>query len=464
MNIIFPIFPQNDLETELMWSEIEGIPLFLCTAKAISKVDEFNVVICTDQEKVAEYKDLDNIDCHHIDADITAELFDFLPSGSQASIAHLVDLKPENKDSDFIILNYRNPLLTVDIVHKAYQEYVQSDEKPLLSMIEILDHPAQLNAYYQIIDVDSLCLIDSDYNNENINGLRNSESKSKYRISKPWYFDWNSHGIEDLSKSELYVGSIKKSELKIKHNKERKESDKPKFLFVSENENMARRVFPADSLQINGNNQIVGLPFFSTLENTPCVFVKRNNKSEISFYLNQQLVHDSTMIRVWPLCGREIIESKVKNIFLSDHFRNELIEIEFAASTFVGPVDKFSVNTNISGYIIAILKSTTREYADYSEPLEVEEGYWHVDPLNGTRIDAQTGKPILGRQDLPMLLSPDSSISIFKGDELNGLNEALSNYNSIGFILDETMSISISSRIDFLKLKARTRIDELGLC
>lgn len=480
MNIIVPVFPKNNLEKELLWAKIGGQPFILFALKQLCKLQEARLFVFTDQERIIHYLRSLNIQYDFIHRDISNDLPEIFPPGTSVTMKCLFKSHKMSKDEDLILVDYRNPLIIPDLVRKAYREYVKSRKAVLLSATEVGDHPAQLDAYYRIIDVDIVILVDDGDDwfqsllgvvEKRLPGdeIRTNITLCNMAVSKPFFFDWQSYDCSTGTTMNIY-GRIcngynwRMVPLEKLHQTIESTSGSSVSWYYFEKPDAARRLIDRSLLVTDGEGQIAALPFLRDLGSVEYMLIKSTPQTPVHLYMKKAFINSNALLRIWPICDNTVITGSAEDYYLSRKDLNKKSRFTFLDSTFVGPVGSLEQAHGIYGYVVAILKRVSENVADFAEPFKTREELWQVDPVTKVRTDRVTGESILGRQDLPEVFKADGSLIIFHMEDIDHFEEMILDGKSEGLVLDSSRSCRIESQMDLLQLKAQLRASNLSIC
>jgi len=217
MIAIIPIFFENDHE---LWHGAEGEALILRFINSTAKAHAIKkLILFTNDNLIHNLSKSLNIDSYIIDIEPDTEDSKLLPPGSFASVRYLREILKIDFEN-LMVLNFRNPLITPDLIDDAINKFKLSKIPALISIKKSVDHPVQLNAYYQIVDVGFIHIFDNeDAISPYLQVLNNhlitkdiphqcnffNQSNLCHKITKPFYFDWEARGVQQKSYSPFYA-------------------------------------------------------------------------------------------------------------------------------------------------------------------------------------------------------------------------------------------------------------------
>ncbi|MBN1843442.1 MAG: hypothetical protein JW883_14315 [Deltaproteobacteria bacterium] len=478
MITIIPVFFEDDQD---VWCGAEGEALMLKFFKSAANAREIKkVIILTNDNSICNLSKSLNIDSYLIDIEAGTETSVLHPPGTYSSVSYL----RETLKMDFenlMILNFRNPLITPVLIDEAINKFQLSKTAALISVKKSIDHPCQLNAYYKIVDIGFIHIFDNDeaiapylqilddrfpnkHNNlcnqrnlynqcyNNRRNLCNPQNlRSNLGLTKPFYFDWVSRGIQEKCASRMYVRIH--DNLSIKYVPVDQASDEtfkeiPPCLWLYNNPYEARLLVDLNELgksYIEASRpgekvQLAGVTFSDDFD-CACLLLKDLRADEYFLEFNTGEVSlGPHLLRVLPV--RQSVRPE-----------NSMTEIEI--TDFTKPFPFQFEDKDVCGIICSLLKVAQDDTYDLCEPFPSDEKLW-----SGSieKTNVKTGKQIMGRQDFPEVLEPDGTFFIMNKDLISSHdNEEVLNGNANGFILEENASIQIKSKFDLLRFNAITK-------
>ncbi len=157
MIAIIPIFLQSN---DQLWRTPEGNELILKTFRSVLNARQIeNLMVFTNDDLVISMPKSLGIDANMIE-DIESQESELLPTGTSSSLSYLREVLKINFNSLMMILGFRNPLLTPELIDEVSAKFKHSKASALISLKTSIDHPCQLNAYYKIADIGFIHLFD----------------------------------------------------------------------------------------------------------------------------------------------------------------------------------------------------------------------------------------------------------------------------------------------------------------
>ncbi|CAB1064570.1 hypothetical protein D1BOALGB6SA_9366 [Olavius sp. associated proteobacterium Delta 1] len=476
MIAIIPVFLQS---SDQFWRTPDGHELILKAFRSVLNARQIeNLMVFTNDNLIINLAKSLGIDSTMI-KDFESQDSELLPAGTFSSLTYLREILSINLDS-LMILGFRNPLLTPELIDEASAKFKHSKAPALISVKTSIDHPCQLNAYYKIADIGLIHLFDenadispylkllsshtsikSSFNQRNqppdrrgtIQRLGDCKLRNlRFRLTKPFHFDWDSRDINDKGRSGLYFRTYDDYHIKyipIEENPDRTSPEISPSFWIYDTGNTARVLFDLDScpshkeqIKTDPNFIMIGAAFSDSTMSAAMLKDPTTNKHSISFN-SESLSHDSYFLRAMP-------------IGLSPSIRNGVVEIELDEISELIPFD--FQEKNACGIIYFLLQMAHNDTYDLQEPFIPNKRLWCKDNGSGKIVNAETGKEILGRQDFPDVFEPDGTLFIMKKDLIPSFDKEVLNGNADSFIMEENASIQIKSELDLLKYKAITRV------
>lgn len=502
MIAVIPIFLQSN---DQLWRTPEGNELILKTFRSVLNARQIeNLMVFTNDDFVASMAKSLGIDANMIE-DIESQESELLPIGTSSSLSYLHEVLNIDFDS-LMILGFRNPLLTPELIDQASAKFKHSKAPALISVKTSIDHPCQLNAYYKIADIGFIHLFDNEkdiapylqaledhitpkqspnqrnprnLSNQRLNqrspnqrnlcnptNLRlnqhspnqrnqcnpsNLRLNQRYRLTKPFHFDWESRGIHDKGKSGLYFRRYDDFHIKyipIEEPPDRTSSEISSPLWIYDTGKTARVLFDLNScpsyeepIKTDPNLIMIGAAFSDG--HISCLLTENDETSKYLLVLNSEdLQSRSCIVKAVPVSRSGPVE-------------NRTIEVE---------TDDFSIaipfqfeEKDACGIIYFLLRLPHDDTYDLQEPFVPNTRLWDKDNGSGKTVNTQTGKEIMGRQDFPEVLEPDGTFFIMNKDLISSFDKEVLNGNADSFIIEENASIQIKSELDLLKYKAITK-------
>lgn len=370
-----------------------------------------------------------------------------LPPGSDTAIQFIE--KNVVKDSDLMILNFRNPLITSSLMDDAINQFYNSDGKLIVSVKETIDNPCQLTTYYKVIDINVIFLIDTDVNRmfyfNKVKHFFDKIDEKNILVTHPFYFDWDSKKISDLSECGFYFRQLEDTEMSYIPIESLMGKDKPSYgdcdLIICETKSSARLLSCTAASELNSQqNSDYSIASLSLLENiNPNFSLMKNENNE--YFIGVNLSHeynDNYVLKIHKIVSSSKIDTISTDLIIDSRKHLYEIQTDLRDST---------------GIICSILKYSENDDYDCVEPFIPTKKLWDVDSQN-TLINTKTGEKITGRQGFPEIFEPDGSFFIIKQKENKDLIRGIINKNANAYVLKENESLQIKTKLEYLRYRA----------
>ncbi len=433
-----------------MWHSSEGKELLLKSLNtALNTQDIKSVKVFTNDNEILNYTNLAGVKSYLIDSEPEIKDSILMPPGSYTSIKYMNQVLKADFEK-LIIINFRNPLLTPDLLKNAVNKYNKSKALVLTSVRKPIDHPCQLKAYYKIIDVGLIHLFDDeslyiflqqfkDYMPQR--SLVDLEG-TKFKITRPFYFDWESMGVEEKCESGIYTRIQDGFQIgynPIKLIGKDKSPPLPFFFWLYESSHTARILFRYrnDNIpKLPAKTKWTGAAFCGNTVSAMLYEYSPKSSYYISFSPDH-LIPGPFTIKVLPISGAP-----------NKEHRSSDIQTQSLTTLMRLPFDR----ENKCGFTYSILKPAIYDFSIFEEYFPPVKNLWDI--KGEKAVNTKTGCEIQGRQNFPDVFEPDGSITIIKNAQISLFEKTVENGKSIGFFLDESNSISIESKFDILRYKA----------
>ncbi|MBW1741777.1 MAG: hypothetical protein JRJ42_11755 [Deltaproteobacteria bacterium] len=475
MIAIIPVFFEGDRE---LWCGAEGKALMLKSINSTTNVREIKkIIIFTNDNSIINLAESLGIDSYLIEIDTEAETSELLPLGSCSSVRYVKEALKIDFEN-LMILSFKNPLITSDLIDEAINKFKVSKTPALISVKKPIDHPCQLNAYYRILDLGFIHIFDEG---ELICSYIPAIDSKHYRLTKPFYFDWKARGIQEKNVSGMYIRTYE--DLSIKYIPVEQVSDDTfEILFplwIYESPNKARILFqfgdissplteegqgwgghsPVTPFQQEKKNstsertlyravskvdkdfQLAGAAFSDNFNYISCFLFKDFQGSEYLLALNSEnFSSHSFVLRILPIRESVLAEEGTIEVEIDDISKPILFQYK---------------HKDICGIVYSLLNVAQDDTYDLCEPFPPDERLWTG---SMQKINVETGKEIMGRQDFPDVFEPEGTFFIMRKDLISSFDKEVLNGNTDGFIMEDTNSIQIKSGFDLLRYRAIIRV------
>ena len=448
MNVIVPFFPQNSLEKEVMIARLQGEAGFLHDLARHQGFRDMKIHCFADQQEIICLLKQHQLPVQLLQSPESDELPALLPFGAMAGIRAVAATVAPLDNDDLIVLNPLTGHLPFQSILTAYNRFLETDTAILLSVHDAHDHPAQLDAYYRIIDFTLLCLLDS---NDTLAPM----------ATKPFLFDWSQMGIHHHLPNNLYQCRLIDDtyaflELRREKAAPATKDDQKAFepLWESLNPHQARCLFPQRSpLAPLPSGKLTG--FSLAAGSSPALLLAADNElGALGLYIRKPLAALAPLtIRLWG--HRQDAPPHLTPMTTNP---SPSRSFSWLGKRYIGPIVRFVHDQQVEYYSIAVLQAVTGSRADHVEPLLFENAPWRINTTNGKRFNTFTDKEICGRQDLPPVFEPDRTLFISKARYCDNLPDVLKRHGAEGFRLDSFATTSQQGLAERLRITNNHRL------
>lgn len=467
MIAIIPIFFEGD---QKFWLEAEGKALLLKSVTAAARAREIEkLFIFSSDKSVIELSQSFTKDPYLINIRADTERSELLPPGTYSSLEYLQKTIKAGFE-DFIILGFRNPLITPDLIDEAINKFKISIVPALISVKKSIDHPCQLNAYYRIVDVGFIHFFDEDqamdpcmetlhkyFQPRHFVNQPDHPSLSDlgYKITKPFHFDWGARGVKEKNASLLYCLRVDDTSdiryIPVDQNPNDALNTITFPLWVYDGPAKARIIMQFrghDNLytkrsRVDKNFDLAGAQISDESGHTSSLLLRdiKDNRYVLAFNLDDN-ASCPCVLRALPVGPSDASDEGIREVEIND---------------FSEPISFQHEDRNVCGIIYSLLKVAEDGTYDLCEPFPPDQRLWTG---SAQKINVKTGKEIMGRQDFPDVLEPEGTFFIMKKDLISSFDREVLNGNADGFVMEDSDSIQIKSSFDLLRYRAITRATE----
>lgn len=389
MIMLIPVFFSNNRD---LWNSVDGIDIIkksLLTARG-SELRNSTFVV-TNEEAVFNFMDSVGMKTYKTDlGDNEEERNMFFPFGTNTSINYLKnDLKI--KFEQIIVLNFRNPNVTEELINNAITHFNEKCSLALISVKNSSDHPCQLKTCYKI-------------------------------RGKGFFHLFNNAGAQDSA----WVYEDEKS-LKV---------------IVELNK---FEIYKDYEMEIGADNKdyvIIGASFSSDYKDISSFLIKELSADRYFFFNhNIDISSKFTVLKLIPVKLNEELFSQAFDVNIDNNSR--LIQVPF-----------YSNYKDFAGVKYTLLNLAEDDVYDYFEPFPTDGQLWTIEVETTRKYNVTTKKEIIGREDFPDVYEPDGTFVIMRKDMMKVLNENILRENVDAFVIDDINSTQIETRLDLIKYKA----------
>ena len=446
------------------WLGQVGISLLLATFNHILKTRfTSRVFVFSNEEQVVSIANSMGISGYHIET-TNGDGSGILPCGTTQAIGYLESVLRIHFDN-LLVLNFRNPLIRASLIDQAIVEFsdFHDGKKILISIKEPEAHPCLFHSFYEILDMGLIHFFEVDefvdaYCHHFSSRIFPTRSPKRcgemYKLTKPFYFDWATRGIQKPSGSRGYT-RIHDGEgvryVPVEKLGDHSIDEGSPARWIHENETMARILLKIDIHQaavlkpyIDGEDyEWMGAAFSDDYHYICSGVFKHLKKNQcVAIFDSPTSPSFPQKLRMAPLMASGLIPDKTIETNL-DRFPSEIL---------MECPDKDSL-----GMIYSLVKTSEEGTYELCEAFQPEECLWRTDNSNGKKINKMSGKEITGRQDFPDFFESEGSLFIMEKAAIPTVDREILSGNAKGFIIPENNSIQIESDLDLLKYRALKR-------
>ncbi len=436
MNILLPLYPTNATERALLPGTLRRAPFLRDLAALGGPPPHWRVLAVAADTELLDIVAASGVSCRNLDIEPDAESCGFLPCGTGAFFEQVL-AEECAADSYWCVLDLSVPqpgAPTLEAVLKALRLYERETPLAVASVAEVDDHPAQLDAYYRLLDVELLALLEPDAKN------------SGWSRSAPQFVEWEAFGAAQPPASGAHCVLVPAADSwRIREEEflpEGSVADADSVRLFSVGSGLARRMLPAAALRTESTRPVCAVPFFKPLAGGCCLLL-RESPTEVGLYVRESTGGSEPVIRVWALGQRRLLP--VPPLESEPDLAGERTQgdpppvVRIGNTGFSGPILRFALPEGTDALAVAVLERASGEEVDFMEPLEAplsEHGaFWHVDKATKQRTNGQTGKPITGRQDFYPLYEFDRALCLFQAGDFSRLADAAEQGRVAGLVI-----------------------------
>ena len=461
MKIIIPIYLKNKFEENLLDLEINRVPLAFSAVDTLCQIADAEIHIFTEPDSPLDYSHYPNVQHHRKEnGETSRSFFNNLPDGAFDSL--LFFEKGLDNNEILVIIDYRNPTISGDLIHKAIDSFLIDPEKTLVSVTIPKDNPVQFNSYYRIIEMDVACFFET---NESIMDnktlpecLFGTINDRNYFITNPGPFDWSPFTRQEDSSCNFYCLTRHDDGFKAVSNPY--QADLDSIIYIKEGENSARRLLIAKDSSREAIEELTAVSLVHSFENMSVLLLSTENQKTFSIYLRDDVWREKNLeLRLYPFSRSHSSDKNVDAICIQLNAEEDTGSFNWMGRDYYGPVYIREHEDHPDGYIVSIVSVSSGSNADFSEPMVIET-VCSASNDGLQRINSKTGEIITGRQQFPDIYQMNSSIAIMSGKGLDRLIENPCLENLRGFMLDDSNSRCIRNELDVLNIKISKRNSE----
>lgn len=391
-----------------------------------------------------------------LELDVPASQPEFLPRGTREALDFI------EKESNFpydqvAIIGHKNPFLNAQMLQEAHRRFIGGRHRLLFSGVRSVDHPVQLQAYYNIVDAGMIYILDSpECARSYLHKIRQmmgapDDLWPKDRavgITRPFHYSWRQKDLRRESVGGVYVQRQAVFRVFFVPVKDQllKDSQPISLLWIKVNDETARVLFWRKDLKrlLAGATtktsalEPAGVSINQTV-NWPVLLRSPDNRLHIAGLPSDTGVHPDP-------------EYRLDLIVLPTSVPPTPESIRMTLAQPAQPV-LLSTNTTQPGQILyTLLRAVTgHDTYDIAEPYACRKKLWE----HGFNL--ATGQRMTGRQHFPDVFEPDGTFCFVQKETIAKMNQALATGQGACHVLPPEKSVKIETRLDYLHYKAILR-------
>ncbi len=431
MNILLPLYPTNDTQRALLPGALRRAPFLRDLAALGGPPPGWRVLAVAADADLLEIAAASGVSCRRLDIEPDADSCGFLPCGTDAILEQVLAEPDTTTDALWCVLDLSAPLpgaATLDAVERALRLYERESPLAVASVAEVEDHPAQLDAYYRLLDVELLALVEPDAENPG------------WLQSAPQFVEWEAFGADQPPAPGLLCSLVPEADswrLRTEEGvPETPSVHADSVTLLSVGSGLARRMVSTDALRLEHTRAACAVPFFKPLDGSSCLLL-RESSTQVGLHVRETPDGSEPVVRVWPIGERRLLPVPPME---NDQVNAEAYStVRRGNAAFAGPVLRFAPPEGTDALAVAFLERASGEDVDFMEPLEAPASasgsFWHVDKATKQRTNGQTGRAITGRQDFYPLYEFDRTLCLFRAGDFPGLSGAAEQGRVAGLVI-----------------------------
>ena len=449
MRILMPIFPRNEEERRLLEAGVRKEGFVSRSIARLAELAEFPATVLSDCVEVRPLADLYGADFHLLPSPGRGLVQTVLPQGLESAFAFAVEVLGWEAEDFVLVLDYRTPMLTPELIRQACATQRAAPERVLASVQDVVDHPAQMDRYYRLNSLNVLCLRED--RQLQILGVPIGDEDF---ISTPFFFNWSCFGLGDPTLSGLYKRLWVERFPYLVPVDDFSATRPEETYYLRAGAQTARRVarncVPSD---------VVGFPFYADMKHVAAFLAPFGDK--YCLYVDEEMVRETDIIRIWRLPADGHVQQRSHDIYPMDESRTDRLYLPGVEKTYVGPFGAFCKEDLHPSFVVAFLKVILDGAYDIIESLDLDQNLWKFDTKSGQRINLLQNKQILGRQDFPSVLLQSSCMSIVSYTHL----DRLINFDAahvVAYKVSLDTALLVRYELDILRLNAILKVLDLN--
>jgi hypothetical protein len=275
-----------------------------------------------------------------------------------------------------------------------------------------------------------------------------------YRVTKPFFFDWNLRAKRTRVGSGIYVriyNDFNVQYVPLEDFLKNEHETRPSSLWILDNKHTARILILLDeqvgllgsSRHPECDSEISGAAFFNDYRTILLRIEKLRHQDKCSLTLNSTILQqDFYTLKFLRITPSGILQDRVENIDINESNKSVAFPLKSAETC---------------GFAYWLLSVVQDDSFDLAEHFNSNLRLWELNTSKNTLINSMTGKAIVGRQDFPEVLEPDGSLFVLSKEMIKSFDQALTDSNVLDYLLNDTNSIHIKSELDIIRARAMSR-------
>nr|WP_319394441.1 hypothetical protein [uncultured Desulfobacter sp.] len=385
MNVVFPVFPEDSCESELLQTQVKGgnlLDRILSTAVGLRQMGVFPLIV-TSEEAVAKRVEPLKIQCllkgveNRLPGDILTEC--------SHAFARLTELRKNGQP--VAVIDYRCPGLDADFILKALGDIVTSEADAFVGTKPVVDHPIQLFSLLSLDAVDLLLPID-DHGQDCV-ATRQIPMLLSSRYNAAVAPEDKMPALPSLMPMTL-AGRFDQYTVS-------------KGTMLSRN--IERDRFFCDGFETS----VSAVPLCSAVHDWRAVVVVSDDSKRSGLYVRKDAVQSGTKVFMAGLSGETVFCADIDSL---EHH----LTMPRSLFSFAGPVPQIPVTMTQSPFFLALVREAHKgEHGDIRLPLDLDAISWKRQKDKGmSALDRQSGQLLSSRQLFPPIWESNEMLYIFK--------------------------------------------------
>ena len=315
MNILLPLFPTNAIEKALLPETLRRSPFLRDLAALGGPPPTWRVLAVAADQALLDIVAPFGAQCRLLDVEPEADGCGLLPPGTRRALELLRAGQPGEPgqpaaDALWCVLDLGVPepdAPGLESVQKACELYERETPVAVASVVVVDDHPAQLDAYYRLLDVELLVFLHSA-------GVSSAHARTDgWLQSTPFFLEWEAFEADaPLVEGQAYALEPGVDSWRVRlETRPPEEADVPgepggTVRFCPAGPGLARRLAAARELRVEADRSACAAPCFKALGASSCLLL-RESATEMGLYIRQQPGADTPRVRAWLIGGLRLL-------------------------------------------------------------------------------------------------------------------------------------------------------------